>query len=159
HQRNEELDELLLTQTWYRGSLNEALNGQLPSIVFNPEKGLSVSGTVLIKGTPLAGAKVNLFAPDAGVLLDTVTNSSGKFLFNRLMFTDRTELVVQATRGKGKQDVDILLDPEPEYFAAAEEAAGHQLNKAKDNTESNPESTVQSGRVLAEVVVKAVKDP
>lgn len=159
---NEELDQLLLTQTWYRRTLKEVLNENLFPVLFNPEKSLSISGTVLFKGKPVAGGKISLFAPDAGSFLDTITNNSGKFNFDRLVFFDSTKFIIQARSAKGKDNVEILLDTIPEQkvirrLRITDRNFVEFVDKEKQEVDS--QSLFSNPNVLQEVVVSAVKDP
>ena len=115
----EKLDDLLLTQGWSRYSWKDILADQQAKPVFGVEKSLAISGTVLTTGgKPVAGGKISLFSNKDGVLLlDTLTDASGRFNFDNLAFNDTTKFVVQARTAKDKKHVEIKMDLRPAMVA------------------------------------------
>lgn len=110
-----QLDILLLTQGWRRFIWKNILSNAFPAIVYAPEKNLKISGTVTANnGNPVVGGKVTLFSSSGDVvLMDTVTNSEGRFIFQDLYFNDSTNFVVQARNQKNRKNVQIELDRIP----------------------------------------------
>lgn len=160
--RRKHLDQLLLTQDWYRWTVKEILAGTLPTVLFRPEKGLSVSGTVLFSGRPVIEGKVSLFAPGAGIPIDTITDQSGRFNFDRLVFPDGTRFVVQARSAKGRDNVQILMDiePAPTVHSLMKAAQHNNLQYSDRQTGAKDGQDIfANSRVLEEVIVRAVKDP
>jgi len=110
-----ELDNLLLTQGWRRFEWKNILSNNYPSLVYQPEKSMQVSGKVTsLTGKPVIGGKVTLFSSSGtSFLLDTLTDNNGVFRFDNLYFNDSTKFIVQARNEKDKKNVEILLDRIP----------------------------------------------
>ncbi|MBG6235185.1 hypothetical protein IWX76_001753 [Pedobacter sp. CAN_A7] len=109
------LDNLLLTQGWRRFLWKNVIDEVIPSIKYQPEKSLSVSGTLLTEGgKPISGGKVTLVS-SIGVFLslDTLSDANGKFVFDDLIFRDSTKFVVQGRNEKGKKHTQLKMDPIP----------------------------------------------
>lgn len=113
--KDQHLDLLMMTQGWSRFTWKNTLAGIFPNIVFKPETGISISGTVkTLGGKPVANGKVMILASKGdGLLLDTVTGADGRFSFDDLKFTDSTRFVIQARNAKDKRNVEIELDRVP----------------------------------------------
>lgn len=109
------LDNLMLTQGWRRFTWKSLLAGGFPNIVFQPEKSMTISGKVkTLGGKPVANGKVLLLASKGSMtILDTITDSEGRFTFDNLTFSDSTRLVIQARNAKDKKNVDIEIDRVP----------------------------------------------
>ncbi|MCX2573461.1 TonB-dependent receptor plug domain-containing protein [Pedobacter sandarakinus] len=108
-----QLDNLLLTHGWRRFLWKNVINGLAPAITYQVENSISITGTVLRGGKPVAGGKVMLMATKGSFfILDTVTNAEGKFVFDNLTFSDSTKFVVQARTKTERKFVDISVDPQ-----------------------------------------------
>jgi TonB-dependent SusC/RagA subfamily outer membrane receptor len=109
------LDNLLLTQGWRRFEWRNILSDNYPRLAFEAEESMKVSGMVSsMSGKPIAGGKVTLFSSTGTqFLIDTLTDSNGRFSFNNLYFNDGTKFIVQARNLKDKKNVDIVLDRIP----------------------------------------------
>lgn len=109
------LDNLMLTQGWRRIIWKNIINNTLPTIQYQPEKSLGISGVITsYGGKPLPNSKVSLFSSSGGFFaIDTLTDAQGKFNFDKLIFTDSTKFIVQARTAKDKKSVDIKLDIVP----------------------------------------------
>ena len=109
------LDILLLTQGWRRFEWKNILSDNYPSLVYQPETTLQVSGRVsTMSGRPVIGGKVTLFSASGDLLmLDTLTNENGEFKFDNLYFNDSTKFVIQARNERDKKNVEIYLDRIP----------------------------------------------
>jgi TonB-dependent SusC/RagA subfamily outer membrane receptor len=112
------LDNLLLTQGWRRFEWKNILSDNYPSLIFEPENSMQVSGEVRsMSGKPLIGGKVTLFSSSGTqFLLDTLTDNNGRFKFDNLYFNDSTKFIVQARNEKDKKNVEILLDRIPDQL-------------------------------------------
>lgn len=110
-----QLDNLLLTQGWRRFEWKNILTDSYPSLVFEAEKSMQVSGKVIsMSGKPIIGGKVTLFSSSGTqFLIDTLTDSNGQFRFDNLYFNDSTKFIVQARNEKDKKNVEIQLDRIP----------------------------------------------
>jgi TonB-dependent SusC/RagA subfamily outer membrane receptor len=113
-QTQKDLDNLMLTQGWRRFLWKNIINDLSPNITYKPEESISISGTVMKGGKPVVGGKVMLMATKGtAFILDTVTNSEGRFVFDRLSFSDSTKFIVQARTKTERKFVDINLDVVP----------------------------------------------
>ena len=106
-----DLDNLLLTQGYRHFEWKKVLSNDQASVKYPAEKTLTISGTVKKNGKPLPNAKVTLFNKDAGAfMLDTLSDSKGRFAFKGLLFADSTRFLVQAKIEKGQENVTLELD-------------------------------------------------
>lgn len=114
-EKEQQLDNLMLTQGWRRFIWKNILTDISPVITFQPEKGLHISGMVKTPGgKPVVGGRVLVLSSRGnGMLLDTLTDSQGRFSFENLFFTDSTRFVIQARNANNKKNVDIILDQVP----------------------------------------------
>jgi len=110
-----QLDNLLLTQGWRRFEWKNILSNNYPTLVYQPERSMQVSGKVTsLTGKPVIGGKVTLFSSSGtSFLLDTLTDKNGFFRFDNLYFNDSTKFIVQARNERDKKNVEILLDRIP----------------------------------------------
>jgi hypothetical protein len=110
-----QLDILLLTQGWRRFEWNNILSDVYPTLLYEPETNLQISGKVItLTGRPVVGGKVTLMSTAGDVfMLDTLTNSNGEFRFDNLYFNDTTKFVIQARNERDRKNVEILLDRVP----------------------------------------------
>ncbi|WP_428330734.1 carboxypeptidase-like regulatory domain-containing protein [Mucilaginibacter sp.] len=108
-----DLDLIMLTNgyrsfEWKKILDNNNINNPMD---YQPEKGLQVAGNVKANNKPVQAGTVKLFTKSAGsLMLDTVTDSNGRFIFNNLTFNDSTKFVIQARTAKGIKDVDVIPD-------------------------------------------------
>lgn len=110
-----QLDILMMTQGWRRFTWKNILSDTYPSIIYQPETNMQVSGRVTaLNGKPVVAGKVTLFSSTGDVfLLDTITNVNGEFRFDNLYFNDSTKFIVQARNEKDRKNVEIELDRIP----------------------------------------------
>lgn len=113
--KNEQLDNLLLTQGWRRFNWQRLTTAAPPTFDFKAEHGIDVSGRLTTYGNkPIVGSKVMIMASKGAILiLDTVTDTEGRFNFKNLDVADSTTIVVQGRTAKGKKGVNIELDKVP----------------------------------------------
>jgi hypothetical protein len=111
-QTQADLDVLMLTQGYRRFVWKQILNDVFPAMAFQPEKYISVTGTIKTSGgKPVPRAKVTMLSSKGGAfILDTVADDQGKFAFTKLVFKDSVRFVIQARTEKGKKDVEIEVD-------------------------------------------------
>ena len=98
-QTNQDLDLLMLTQGW----VSYHWEGDKKSIV-SAEKEYTISGKVdNVLNKPSVGGKVTLLGKNKSfMLIDTVTNAKGEFVFDQLPVLDSASFVIQAKNSKGK---------------------------------------------------------
>lgn len=108
------LDMLMLTHGGRRFVWKDILNEPHPALAYQPEQSMSLSGQVTMSGKPVANGKVTLFYNHGKpLLIDTITDTMGRFSFNNLYFADSTKFVVQARNTKNRKDVKLELDQVP----------------------------------------------
>lgn len=165
--RQRHLDNLMLTQGWRR----LVWQGEDQRITYYPEDGISISGRLLRGGNIVTGGKVTVFTPDAGILMDTLTNEKGRFMFDRLAFADSMRFVIQGRRERSKANITIELDQvprqpvtidnfQPDLEDKESEIINSKLKQLKEELlELLNQGMINRTNILDEVVVKAVKDP
>ncbi|MEO6977983.1 MAG: TonB-dependent receptor, partial [Mucilaginibacter sp.] len=107
-----DLDALMLTQGYRHFEWKRVLGKDSHPVAWQPEKAMQISGTVKKGSKPVAGGKVTLLSKAGGmpVLLDTLTDDNGRFVFKNLAFNDSTKFVVQSKVSKGQDDVVLTID-------------------------------------------------
>ncbi|HVW98481.1 MAG TPA: carboxypeptidase regulatory-like domain-containing protein [Mucilaginibacter sp.] len=108
---NADLDLVMLTHGYRKFDWKKILGKDDKLPAYKVEKGLSISGRVIDGGKPVINGTVKLFSKGAnGLMLDTLSDHDGRFIFDNLDFTDSTKFVLQARTSKGKKDVDVKPD-------------------------------------------------
>jgi len=165
-----DLDNLLLTQGYRHFTWKQLADTAAPK--FQPENGITISGTVKRNNKPVQGAQVKLFSKTGGMfMLDTVTDMNGKFAFRDLIFADSTKFVVQSKVKKGQEDVILELDttraPQLKMQQPADsnealqtaEIATYLVGEKQFYEEQKKFGINQHTILLKEVKVEAKKDP
>ncbi|MBP8067616.1 MAG: carboxypeptidase regulatory-like domain-containing protein, partial [Pedobacter sp.] len=110
----QDIDLLMLTSSWRHipwHSVKERKNA-VPK--FNPEKTLTISGTLTDNNKPVPSGKVTLMKSTGGFeMLSATSDAEGKFKFDSLSFADSTKLLIQARTSGDKKNVKILIDRIP----------------------------------------------
>ncbi|RZJ80542.1 MAG: hypothetical protein EOO47_07220 [Flavobacterium sp.] len=100
-QTHNNLEALMLTQGWvnYEWDLSK-------KPIFKSEKELTLSGKISNGfNTPIANAKVTMVGQNRGfMMIDTIANEKGEFVFDKLPMMDSAYFVVQALNTKGKNE-------------------------------------------------------
>jgi len=111
-QTRQDLDALMLTQGYRRFEWKQVLSGDLPPYAYQPETSLQVTGHInTLGGKPLDHAKVSLMSTSKGFLMmDTISDKDGHFVFDKLDFGDSIRFVVQSKSKKDSKNVKIGLD-------------------------------------------------
>lgn len=108
---NAELDMEMLTQRSGSVFWNEVLAGNPTSTKYDVDHGLSISGIVLnSQGKPMAGAKLNLFSANDMILIDTVANYKGEFVFENFTISDSSDVTIRVKNLGSEKNINILLD-------------------------------------------------
>jgi hypothetical protein len=96
------LDHLLLTQGWIGYKWDEIILKNTTAS-FKPEKGNTVSGKVTGLFKPREGIIVNMLSfGKQMIIVDTVTDATGNFLFKDLPLIDSTAYTIKIKNEKGK---------------------------------------------------------
>ena len=123
--KKKQLNNLLLTQGWRRFVWKDIAEGKEPAITHSIEQSLEITGTVLnLADKPIPNAKLMLFSrnKDYSIMIDTIADAKGRFVFDRLDFPDSVSLFLQAKTSKGDNNIKIKLDegPDPSIGAGIE---------------------------------------
>jgi hypothetical protein len=103
-----ELDNLLLTQGWVGYNWKATFNPIKTKSIFPPESEFAVKGTVnTYSGKPIPGADILLFSAKPPLLMDTVTDKNGQFVFRGIAPVDESAFKLVASKTNGKNTVDI----------------------------------------------------
>lgn len=104
------LDNLLLTQGWVGYDWAQVLNP--PAITYQPAHEFAVTGHVYnVFSKPVKNTNVLLFSKSPAILMDTLTNNDGKFVFDHFPRVDTPIFVLKAVNKKGKSfNVGIAID-------------------------------------------------
>ncbi|GAA4802020.1 hypothetical protein GCM10023231_33650 [Olivibacter ginsenosidimutans] len=140
----EQIDNRMLCLPLHRHFWQDIRAGKFPENAYKPEKELKISGTITnAEGKPLPQAKVTLVSlQNATAVLDTLTNAEGRFSFDKILFYNQPEFIVQARDAKGRKNVNIKLDESPNQELA--EAKNASEIKIKPN--ASQDSTTRSNR-------------
>lgn len=121
-----DLDVLMLTQGYHRFEWKQLANAEAKPITYQPEHGLTISGRVVDRNNkPVAGGKVSLFSLTGTSILDTLTNSEGRFVFDNIDFADSTQVTIKAVTAQNSNKVKIQMDepPQPTEITNADDMA------------------------------------
>ncbi len=107
------LDNLLLTQGWVGYDWQNVFNPQANT--FQPERDFKVQGSVVnVFNKPVKSTNVFLFSVKPSMVMDTLTNDDGKFVFDHLPRVDTPVFVIKAVNKNGKSfNVRIMMDELP----------------------------------------------
>ncbi|TCC93400.1 TonB-dependent receptor [Pedobacter frigiditerrae] len=114
--RESHLDNLLLTQGWRRFLWQDLINEKDTEITFRPEQSLEIAGKVSSLGNkPMPNAKITMFSKTKGypLLLDTVSDANGNFVFDMLDIPDSAAFILQAKQGKDNKNINLKVNPYP----------------------------------------------
>ncbi|RVT74939.1 hypothetical protein EOD40_12255 [Flavobacterium sufflavum] len=111
--RLEHLDNLLLTQGW-RDFLWKTIPKSDVKVSYKTEKGITISGRVkqVFADKPLINNNITLalMSKKNRNIFSTVTDSIGRFQFENLMFSGKTNMYLNTRDEKGKFRGEIVLD-------------------------------------------------
>lgn len=169
--KEQELDNLLLTQGWRRFVWDDLLQDKPYTANYKAETG-DVTGVVLNDDKkPVSGARVNLlFTTGPQVALDTVTDKDGRFVFNGVWPDKSDKYIVTATdkRQKARYTVELdtleqLMPPvvkQPFIAPKAEQLEVYQKAAKKDFEELQSKGLLGNRVILKEVkVIEKKKAP
>jgi hypothetical protein len=114
------LDNLLLTQGWVGYNWGQVF--KTPAIKYQPVYEFAVTGRISnIFNKPVKKTNVLLFSKAPAILMDTLTNNEGEFVFDHLPRVDTPIFVLKAVNKNGKSfNVGIAIDDtEPPVFLNA----------------------------------------
>lgn len=164
--KERQLDNLLLTQGWTRFAWKDLTDEKLPSLAFKVEKDLEIGGTVTFNESkkPVPNAKIILMSTSKNfrLLLDTIADANGKFVFDKLDVPDSATFIIQAKTPKENDNVKIKLNPSPEITSLANlgfsfDMQGYLAETKKRFTDLKKYNMLDGVILLDEVSVKANK--
>jgi hypothetical protein len=105
------LDILMLTQGYRRFEWKQLLNESLAPIVYKPEVGMDIKGTLVSNaGKPLPNEKVSLMLASTMQSMNAVTDVNGRFSFPDLEFADRTRFLLNIENKSIRNKAKLVLD-------------------------------------------------
>jgi hypothetical protein len=110
--KEQELDNLMLTQGWSRFNVSNAINSGSSNIEnpFYMERGQFLSGHVKnFRGKNSVNSQILLIGTN-GIVRELRTDSTGHFVENDIWYDIGTRFIVQAISEKGKQNQELKLD-------------------------------------------------
>lgn len=171
--RNETLDNLLVTQGWVGYNWKDVFDPkyQLP---FKPEPEIEVAGQLNRVGNKqLGGLSVALISTKKPVILrDTLSDANGRFVFKNLPRIDTANFMVEVKDKKGKLfEADISVDeftpaqitqlntilPKPWYVNSDSTLLNYVAQNQAYNKEMDKIRYPAGTRQLKEVTIKALK--
>ncbi len=167
---NADLDVLMLTQGYHRFEWKQVLADDFAPVAYAPEKSLQISGRLKnLLGKPVANGKVTLFTANQGVfMIDTVTDSEGRFTFKNLIFKDSIRFLIQGRSAKDHKNLQVELDNVQQRVGDNKNAPDLQVNVSSEispylkNSKAAYENGIKNGTInnsiaLKEVVIKDTK--
>ena len=167
-----DLDNLLLTQGWVGYDWNTVTSP--PAFPYQAEIGLQVQGTVAnMFNKPVKDTHITLFSKSPLIIMDTITDQRGRFVFDHFPRVDTPIFVIKAVNKRGKSfNVGITMDEMPSPQLAAinwplikpwyVDSDPTEINYAKTNTLQQDELNYKGNTHLLKAVnisaTKIIKD-
>ena len=109
-QTRSDLDLLMLTQGYRRFEWQQVLNNKATPILYRPEKGLELAGTIKTpSGKPVPNGKITFMSTRQNFLTDTVTDLNGNFKFTDVDLPDTAKIVLRARKAHNGSNVAIYV--------------------------------------------------
>lgn len=158
-------DLFILTHHFRQFDWQAALAGQFPTIAYQPEKALSISGSLVAgKGQSVSGGHITLFNKTLNIYKNTIADKSGHFSFDELVYPDSTKFSLRAAGEDGSgNNISVKLDkPVPVALIyrdqdGASGGANHQ-KKARGSETDNDSTADKNSTQLKTVEIKEKKD-
>lgn len=156
---NSDLDALMLTQGYSRIVYKDiAANKLPPGIKFQPEDGITISGSLRTSsGMPVNRGNVNFEIKDRRLSVNTQANTVGEFTFSKLYFPDSLQAVVSAKGNANSSNFMIILNSDsfqPVTASINAPAAFLNIDSAMRPYLLNSKKIADNSRVLAEVTIR-----
>jgi hypothetical protein len=115
-QSNADLDVLMLTQGYRRFAWKTILkDSAMEKLRYQPQKSLEIGGLLkTASGKPVPKGSITLLASKENLVLDTVTDVAGRFLFTNINLADTSKLILRARKANNGSNVSIYVQ-QPEY--------------------------------------------
>jgi len=137
--KKRQLNTLLLTQGWRRFKWEEIKAEKEPDLSYRIEQSLEITGTITtLNDKPIPNARVILYSNTKSfvLMLDTVSDAKGRFVFDRLDIPDSVSLFLQAKNVKGNPNVKLRLDDGPLVESTAIITSQVDLENYVNNTKA-----------------------
>ena len=109
-QTRSDLDLLMLTQGYRKFEWKKILNGVAPKDSYQPEKYLTVAGTInSMGGKIIPNAQIRLTSIKNRFSADTVSDAAGHFTFSNVNFADTGKVIINAQKANGGKNVKIVI--------------------------------------------------
>lgn len=111
--KEQELDDLMLTQGWRRFSWSNVLSETRLPPKFENEKGITVTGKITKEffGIPLRDILVTMnIENEFNDIFTTRSGEKGKFRFENIDYQDTVSISIEAYRASGRRNLVIYLD-------------------------------------------------
>lgn len=156
-----DLDALMLTQGYRRFSYDNIVRNKYPPILFAPELGIDLSGTLRTnQGIPVKGGNVRLYIADKNYSENAVTDADGRFKFSHVVFQDSSKVNISARNNPRSSDLMLMLDGDPPQKIAANFNAPDEIvniDSALGAYLKNSRVQFANSHTLKEVVIKDTK--
>ena len=159
-QTRADLDVLMLTQGYRRYNWQEATSTTATPIAYQPEKSLTLTGTVTAddnKKKPIIGGKISALATTAGITTDAITDEQGRFTLTGLNITDSAKLVLQAKKADGNRYVDIKISSKASP-SVTKSAMTAQAARFQPNITASLSSTIPTGKADSNSIATSIKN-
>ncbi len=166
-EKTRQLDNLMLTQGWRRFVWKDLQDDKMPALDYRIEKSLEIGGTVVYDASkkPVPNAKVTLLSTtkDFVMVLDTVADANGRFIFDRLDLPDSVTFIMQAKSKNESDNVLIRLNGSPNVpnnFVGGTFNLTQYLEETRKRYADLKKYNMLDGAIqLNEVNIKAKKSP
>jgi hypothetical protein len=168
--RKQALDVLLLTQGWRRFKNQEIAAGKFPTINYQNETDLAITGKLVTnKGKGIEGGEALLYLQGQHqAFITTETDKQGKFAFNGFDFTGNIDVVVQGTDARGRRDrLQVKIDnnsyvPTAPAFVNTSWTSGLLASTSKDfllasNQQLATANSINSNYTLRNILLSRVE--
>ncbi len=163
--RKQHLDHLLLTQGWRRFAWQDIVAQKEPDITYRPEQSLEITGKITGQyKKPLEKGKVSLISTTPGLFMkiDTISDSRGNFVFDRLDVSDSAAFVIQAKSSKDSKFVYVTVNSRPdvapyEFFGNAVNITAYLERTKEMFVELDKVNKLDKGIMLKSVNISAAK--
>ncbi|RZL07333.1 MAG: carboxypeptidase regulatory-like domain-containing protein [Pedobacter sp.] len=139
---------------------NYVAAGKDPEIIHRAESALEITGRITtLSGKPLTGAKVILLSTtqDLPLLLDTVSDAKGNFVFDRLDIPDSASFSVQAKGLKNSKDVVIEINERAGVSRKAYMGRTTDLSSYLETTKEQFQVLVSQNMLDKRILIKEVQ--
>lgn len=162
-----QLDNLMLTQGWRRFVWKDVQEDKMPALNYRIEKSLEIGGTIVYDASkkPVPNAKVTLLSTTKGfvMVLDTLADANGRFIFDRLDLPDSVTFIMQAKSKNESDNVLIRLNGSPSVsnsFVGGTFNLTQYLEETRKRYADLKKFNILDGTIqLNEVNIKAKKSP